>query len=178
MSTCNCVSLNGKVNSVHFHRQGLVGRYVSRTKERLPDFDTSAGPYALTQWLQEHVTRNLLDFDNNFQIQFRDRYLQHILWKQNKILSYFIWSCISLVLYLDVFSGIQVTNDQDHFTSSGCKTLSMEYGIINFFLWTEWPPFRRRRFKCIFVSEKFCVLIQIPLTFVYKGPVDNNPGLV
>ena len=33
-------------------------------------------------------------------------------------------------------------------------------------------------FKFIFVNEKFCILIQIPLKFVPKGPIDNNPALV
>ena len=32
-------------------------------------------------------------------------------------------------------------------------------------------------FKCIFVNEKFCILIQISLKFVPKGPIDNNPAL-
>ena len=33
-------------------------------------------------------------------------------------------------------------------------------------------------FGCIFVSDKFCILIKIPLKFVPKGPIDNNPALV
>ena len=33
-------------------------------------------------------------------------------------------------------------------------------------------------FKCIFMNEKFCVLIWISLKFVPKGPVDNKPALV
>ena len=33
-------------------------------------------------------------------------------------------------------------------------------------------------FKCIFVNEKFCILIKISLKFVPKGPIDNNPALV
>ena len=33
-------------------------------------------------------------------------------------------------------------------------------------------------FKCIFVNEKFCILIKISLKFVPKGPFDNNPPLV
>ena len=32
--------------------------------------------------------------------------------------------------------------------------------------------------RCIFVNEKFCVLIEISLKFVPKGPIDNNPELV
>ena len=33
-------------------------------------------------------------------------------------------------------------------------------------------------FRCIFVNEKFCILIQISLKFVPKGPIDNNSVLV
>ena len=32
--------------------------------------------------------------------------------------------------------------------------------------------------RCIFVNEKFCILIKISLSFVPKGPIDNNPALV
>ena len=33
-------------------------------------------------------------------------------------------------------------------------------------------------FRCIFVNEKFCILIKISLKFVPKHPIDNNPALV
>ena len=33
-------------------------------------------------------------------------------------------------------------------------------------------------FKCIFVNEKFCILIKISLKFIRKGPIDNNLALV
>ena len=33
-------------------------------------------------------------------------------------------------------------------------------------------------FRCIFMNEKFCILIKISLKFVSKGPIDNNPALV
>ena len=33
-------------------------------------------------------------------------------------------------------------------------------------------------FSCIFVNEKFCILIKISLKFVPNGPIDNNPELV
>ena len=32
--------------------------------------------------------------------------------------------------------------------------------------------------KCIFMNEKFCILIRISLKFDPKGPIDNNPALV
>ena len=33
-------------------------------------------------------------------------------------------------------------------------------------------------FKCIFLNEKFCILIKISLKFATKGWIDNNPTLV
>ena len=33
-------------------------------------------------------------------------------------------------------------------------------------------------FKCIFVNENLCILIQISLKFVPKYPIDSNPALV
>ena len=33
-------------------------------------------------------------------------------------------------------------------------------------------------FRCIFVNEKFCILIKISLNFVPKGQMNNNPALV
>ena len=33
-------------------------------------------------------------------------------------------------------------------------------------------------FRCIFVNEKFCILIKISLKFLPKGPIDNKPALV
>ena len=34
------------------------------------------------------------------------------------------------------------------------------------------------RFKCIFMNEKWCILIRISLKFVPKGPIDNVSALV
>ena len=33
-------------------------------------------------------------------------------------------------------------------------------------------------FRCIFMNEKFCILIKISQIFIPKGPIDNNPALV
>ena len=33
-------------------------------------------------------------------------------------------------------------------------------------------------FKCIFLTENFCILIRISLKCVPQGPFDNNPALV
>ena len=32
--------------------------------------------------------------------------------------------------------------------------------------------------RCLFVNEKFCILIEMALKFVPRGPIDNNPALV
>ena len=33
-------------------------------------------------------------------------------------------------------------------------------------------------FKCIFVNEKFFIVIKISLNFIPVGPIHNNPALV
>ena len=33
-------------------------------------------------------------------------------------------------------------------------------------------------YRCIFVNETFCILIEVSLEFIHKGPIDNNPALV
>ena len=33
-------------------------------------------------------------------------------------------------------------------------------------------------FRCIFMNENLCILIQFSLKLVPKGPIDNNPALV
>ena len=38
--------------------------------------------------------------------------------------------------------------------------------------------FAENIFRCIFMNEKFYILIKISLKFVPKGPIDNNPALV
>ena len=49
---------------------------------------------------------------------------------------------------------------------------------------TNLPPGRNGRhfaddiFRCIFVSEKFDILIKISLKVVPEAPIDNNPALV
>ena len=33
-------------------------------------------------------------------------------------------------------------------------------------------------FRSIFMNENFCILINISLKFISKGPIDNKPALV
>ena len=40
------------------------------------------------------------------------------------------------------------------------------------------PHFTDDIFRCIFVNEKFCILIKISLKFVPKSQIGNNPALV
>ena len=44
--------------------------------------------------------------------------------------------------------------------------------------WIKWQHFTDNIFRSIFMNEKFCILTQISLKFVLKGPIDNNPELV
>ena len=52
-------------------------------------------------------------------------------------------------------------------------------GTINLY-----PPEQHGRYladdilRCIFVDEKFCILIKISLKVVSKGPIDNTTALV
>ena len=39
-------------------------------------------------------------------------------------------------------------------------------------------PFTDEIFKCIFMTEKLCILIQISLKFVHKGLIQNDLALV
>ena len=44
--------------------------------------------------------------------------------------------------------------------------------------WQNGRHFTDNLFRCIFVNEKFCILIQISLKFVFKHLIDNNLALV
>ena len=43
---------------------------------------------------------------------------------------------------------------------------------------TKWPPFPDDIFKWIFLNENVWILINIPLKFVPRGPINNIPTLV
>ena len=60
----------------------------------------------------------------------------------------------------------------------GLASWCLPYLPLLIFPWTKWPPFCKRCFWCIFVNEKFCILIKILLKFLSKGPIDDNPALV
>ena len=44
--------------------------------------------------------------------------------------------------------------------------------------WANGRHFADDMFRCIFVNEKFGILIKTPLKFVPKGLIDNNLALV
>ena len=50
--------------------------------------------------------------------------------------------------------------------------------VLNHPLWTKFRRFADDSFICIFVTEKFCILIKISLKFVPKDPIENNPAPV
>ena len=52
-----------------------------------------------------------------------------------------------------------------HFNSSPLDKMAAIYFADNFY-------------TCIFVNEKFCILIEISLKVVPKGLINNNPALV
>ena len=71
-----------------------------------------------------------------------------------------------------------------HYLSQFWSRSLLPFGAIR----PQWvnssPPRRNGRhfadnlFRCIFMNEKFCILIKIPLKFVPKGLINNNPTLV
>ena len=54
----------------------------------------------------------------------------------------------------------------------------IEQAVNSIFLWTNGHHFTDNIFRCIFMNEKFEILIKISLKFVPKGPIGNNPALV
>ena len=62
--------------------------------------------------------------------------------------------------------------------------MSQFYKAYSFNELTDLPPGQNGRhfaddiFRCIFMNEKFCILIKMSLKFVPKGPVDINPVLI
>ena len=44
--------------------------------------------------------------------------------------------------------------------------------------WQNGCHFADDIFRCIFVNEKFCILIKNSIKIVSDGPIDNNPALV
>ena len=73
----------------------------------------------------------------------------------------------------------QVWTFKDTYNEAWANTTIVVGSIFN-----SSPPGQNGRhfaddsFKCIFVNEKFCILIKISLKFVPKGPIDNTPALV
>ena len=61
--------------------------------------------------------------------------------------------------------------------STWSRRLKLTSGLL-IALWTTWSPCCGRHFRCISVNENVCMLIQIPLKFVPKGPINNNAALV
>ena len=57
------------------------------------------------------------------------------------------------------------------------KTLSMFSGIHWWYIKsdTKWSPVCKRHFQ---IHENCCILIRIPLIYVYNIPIDDNPSLV
>ena len=64
-------------------------------------------------------------------------------------------------------------------SNCGMDTTSSTSTVLN-----SSPPGQNGRlfaddiFRCIFVNEKFCILIKISLKFVPKSQINNNPALV
>ena len=69
-----------------------------------------------------------------------------------------------LCLFITIFNFILIVlcNDNINSSSSGQNGHHLTDNIL----------------RCIFMNEKFCILIKISLKYVPKGPIYNNPALV
>ena len=89
------------------------------------------------------------------------------------------WQNTTLWMYIK-----QVTSRGHFIYMMGTRALFTERLLIWFNLTHPTHPEQNGRhfaddiFKCIFVNEKFCILIKISLKFVPWGPIDNNTALV
>ena len=85
----------------------------------------------------------------------------------------------TLFIYIITFSkaaSFKVEHDSSDFTHTFKKVKMLLIEILTHLPWAIW--FHRQFFKCIFLNEKFCILIKISLKFVLMGPIDNNLALV
>ena len=68
-------------------------------------------------------------------------------------------------------------------SNHGADLVLSKYSILSIRMVNSSPPgqngghFADGIFRCIFLNEKLCILIQISLKIVPKGSVDNNPAL-
>ena len=79
-----------------------------------------------------------------------------------------------LITYIpQIIQSIKKIIEDTKISLENIVTIS-DYGGLNFYRdYFYHPPF-----SCIFVNETFCILINISLKFVLKGPFDNVPALV
>ena len=91
-------------------------------------------------------------------------------------LLFFILEIIVLYLLL-CYSYFHYEN---RFENVVCKMLAI---LFSLYCVNSSPPglngllFADNIFRYILVNEKFCILLEISLKFVPKGPIDNNPSL-
>ena len=97
-----------------------------------------------------------------------------------------VYTCLNS-WHLSWYNFIYVKSMYGH---SRAKTLlSFKYNLIHLplnkmaaisqdNLSVKWQPSCWDIFRCIFLNEKFCILIESSLKFVPKGPIDNIPALV
>ena len=132
----------------------------------------SARTYSLTQCWLSWTTRNKLNWNLNSNIFIHENGLENtvckmatvLFWPQyvdntnpkcNNMLHKYKIHCPSVVVSEDASKDL---NSSPH----GQKG----------------RHFADDSFKCIFVNEKFCILIKISLNFGPRDPIDNNPALV
>ena len=73
---------------------------------------------------------------------------------------------------------IRMTTTSVLWKNSPAKQFKPLDGNISSPAWQNGCRFADDIFRCIFVYEKFCILVEISLNFVLKSPIDMNPALV
>ena len=95
----------------------------------------------------------------------------HLSWET----TWFNGRFIEVSLFYSFFFFIKTSN----ILSSSAASLRILPGLLNKLINSSPHGQNGRHFaRCIFVNEKFCILIKISLNFVPEGPIDNNPSLV
>ena len=82
----------------------------------------------------------------------------------------------------DLFIDVLISYKIYQFTRTEPKVV-MQLKMINVDVYSSPPGWNDRHFaddifKCIFVNERMCILINISLKFTPKDPIDNNPALI
>ena len=111
-----------------------------------------------------HINKLQWNFNRNSYIFIQENAAENVVWKISTIVS-----------------QPHCVKSQSGISNSHIPMFSCRQDNLTHLPWTKWPPFPDDISKCIFMNEKFCVLIRISLKFVPKNQekgCNNIPALV